>query len=48
MAFKLDMPGGRKIDQVFDVSLFEPYQVSEQPNREQPPRQPEEVEADLE
>jgi len=33
---------------VFHVSLLEPNTVSDRPNREQPPREPEDVEGDLE
>jgi len=33
---------------VFHVSLWEPYRASNRPNREQPPRDPEESEGDLE
>jgi len=47
-ALKLDIPARWKIDPVFDVRLLEPYKVSDRPNREQPPRQPEDVEGDLE
>jgi len=47
-AFKLDSPARWKINAVFDVSLLEPYKVSDRPNREQPPREPEDIEGDLE
>jgi len=46
--FKLAIPACYNIHPVFDVSLLEPYEVSDRPNREQPPRRPEEVKADLE
>ena len=46
-AFKLDIPARWKIYPVLQVSLLEPYKVSDRPNREQPPREPEDVEGDL-
>ena len=47
-AFKLDISPRWKIQPVFHVSLLEPYKVSEMPNREQPPRDHEDVEGDME
>ena len=47
-AFKLNISPRWKIHPVFHVSLLEPYKVSDRPNREQPPREPEEVEGDME
>ena len=47
-AFKLDIPPRWKIHPVFHVSLLEPYKVSDRPNREQPLREPEDVEGDIE
>jgi len=47
-AFKLDIPGRWKIHHVFQVSLLEPYMVSDRPNREQPLRAPEKVEGNQE
>jgi len=47
-AFKLDIPAHWKIQPGFHVSLLEPSKVSDRPNREQPPREPEDVEGDLE
>jgi len=48
LALKVDIPARWKIHPVFHVSLLEPYIVSDRPNREQPPREPEDVEGDLE
>ena len=47
-AYTLDIPRRWKIHHVFHVSLLEPYKVSDRPNREQPPREPEDVEGDME
>ena len=47
-AFKLDISPRWKIHPVYDVSLLEPYKVSDRPNREQPPREPEDFEGDME
>ena len=47
-AFTLDISPRWKIHPVFHVSLLEPYKVSDRPNREQPPREPEDVEGDME
>jgi len=47
-AYKLEISPRWKIHHVFHVSLLEPYQASNRPTREQPPRDPEEIEGDLE
>jgi len=47
-AYKLEISAWWKIHGVFHVSLLEPYQASNQPNREEPPRDPEEIKGDLE
>ena len=46
-AFKLDISPHWKIQTVFQVSLLEPYKVSDRPKGEQPPREPEDVEGDM-
>ena len=43
---KFDISPRWKIHPVFHVSLLEPYKVSDRPNREQPLREPEDVEGD--
>ena len=48
IAFKLDISPHCKIHPVFHVLLLEPYKVSDRPNREQPRREPEDVEGDME
>ena len=47
-AFKLDLQPRWKIQPIFHVSLLELYKVSDWPNREQPAREPEDVEGDME
>jgi len=47
-AYKLEISPRWKIHPVFHVSLLEPYRASNRPNREQPPRDPEDIEGDLE
>ena len=47
-AFKLDISPRWKIHPVFHVSLLEPYKVSYRLTREQPPREPEDIEGDME
>jgi len=46
--FKLAILAHWKIYPVFQVSLLKPYKVSDRPNREQPPRESEDVEGALE
>jgi len=43
-AYKLEISPQWKVHPVFHVSLLEPYRASNRPNREQPPRDPEEIE----
>ena len=47
-AFKLEISPGWNIHPIFHVSLLEPYRQSNRPGREQPPREPEEIDGDLE
>jgi len=47
-AYKLEISPPWQIHPVFHVSLLEPYRASNRPNREQPPRDPAEIEGDLE
>jgi len=47
-AYKLEISPRWKTHPVFHVSLLEPYRASNRPNREQPPRDPEDLEGDLE
>ena len=47
-AFKLEISPRWKINPIFHVSLLEPYRHSNRPGREQPPREPEEIDVDLE
>ena len=47
-AFKLDISPREKIHPIFHVSLLEPYKVSDRPNREQPPQEPEDIEGEME
>jgi len=47
-AYKPEISPRWKDHPIFHVSLLEPYRASNRPNREQPPRDPEEIEGDLE
>jgi len=47
-AYHLEISPRCKIHPVFHVSLLEPYRASTRPPREQPPRDPQEIERDLE
>ena len=47
-AFKHDISPCSKIHPVFHLSLLEPYKVSNRPNWEQAPREPEDVKGDVE
>jgi len=47
-SYNLEIARRWKIHPVFLVSLLEPYRASNRPNREQPPRDHEEIEGDLE
>jgi len=47
-AYKLEISPRWKIHPGFQVSLLEPYRASHRPTREQPPRDHEEIEGDLE
>jgi len=47
-AFKLEISPRWKIHPVFHVSLLEPYRTSVRDEREQPPREPEDIDGDLE
>ena len=46
--YKLDIPQCWKIDPLFQVSLLEPYKVSDCPNQSHPPIEPKVVEGDIE
>ena len=48
LAYKLQISDRWKIHPVFHVSLLESYRTSIRPAREQPPMEPEEIDADLE
>ena len=48
LAYKQQISDHRKIHPVFQVSLLEPYRTSIRPARKQPPKEPEEIDGDLE
>jgi len=48
MAYKLEISPRWKIQPLLHVSQLEPYRASNQPNREQPPQDPEQIKGDLE
>ena len=48
LAFKQEISPRWKIHPIFHVSLFEPYRHSNRPGREQPSREPEVIDGDLE
>ena len=48
LAYKLQISDRGKIHPVFHVSLLEPYRISIQPAREEPPMEPEEIDGYLE
>ena len=47
-AFKLEISPRWKIHPIFHISLLEPYRHSNRPGREETPREPEEIDGDLE
>ena len=47
-AFKVEISPQWKIHPIFHVSPLEPYRRSNRPGREQPPREPGEIDGDLE
>ena len=47
-AFKIAISPTWRIHPIFHVLLLEPYRTSIQEEREQPPREPEEIDSDLE
>ena len=46
--FKLEISPRCKIHLIFHVSLLEPYRQSNRPGRDHSPREPEEIDGDLE